>query len=238
MNEKESQPCEDFDMPTFGSALRRVYGRSKTVRDADGQPHASYRKPDVTRRQIDELIGSLRGIMADGDVVPKEVIFLKNWIENNPYAAAEWPASALHSRITCALKDGQLDDDELNEIYSLIAAIIGDKSGDLRSGINSTTLPLTNPAPLIRHSNSFFCFTGKLFWGKRSEAEDLVVKLGGGICGVSNKLNYLVLGEIGSRDWLHSTHGLKIKRALEMIQEGHPLSIVSEQHWASSIPSE
>lgn len=226
----------DFDIPTFGAALRRVYGKSKTPRDDNGQPNAAFRKPDVTRRQIDELIGTLRGIMADGELVSKEVMFLSEWIENNPYAAMEWPASALHDRIMCAMYDGKLDDEEIVEIHSLISAIIGNKSGDMESGVNSTTLPLTTPAPLISYAGKYFCFTGKLYWGRRSDAEDLVAKLGGDICSVSQKLDYLVIGELSSRDWLHSTHGLKIKRALDMIHEGRSLAIVSEQHWASSLP--
>lgn len=236
MSRDQGEASTKVDKPKFAAALRKVYKRAAETRDDHGQPKSIFRKGDVTRRQIDELIGSLRGIMADGELVPKEVQFLNDWIQNNPYAAMEWPASVLHDRIMCAMYDGKLDDDELVEIHTLIAAIIGNKSGELESGVNSTTLPLTTPAPLITHTGKYFCFTGKLFWGKRGDAESLMIKLGGDICGVSEKLNYLVVGELSSRDWLHSTHGLKIKRALDMVQQGRPLAIVSEQHWASSLP--
>lgn len=235
MEDRPKKVSDEVDPTALRIALQRVYERRETVRDDDGQPNSRFQKEAVTRRQIDELIGTLRGIMADGALVPKEVLFLRDWIESNPYAATEWPASALHSRIFRALEDGDLSIQEVEEIHELIGAIIGNKNGMMDKGASSTTLPLTDPPPAITYDSRFFCFTGKLYWGKRSDAEAIVMKQGGDICGVSHKLNYLVVGELSSRDWIHSTHGLKIKRAIEFAQSGLPLAIVSEQHWVSSL---
>lgn len=235
MSDSPKDTGRKVDAEAFSVVLKKVYKRRETVRDDDGQPNSCFQKEAVTRRQIDELIGTLRGIMADGALVPKEVLFLRDWIESNPYAATEWPASALHSRIFRALEDGNLDNQEVEEIHELIGAIIGNTSGAIEKGAHSTTLPLTNPPPEITYGGKFFCFTGKLYWGKRSDAEALVMKLGGELCGVSQKLNYLVVGELSSRDWIHSTHGLKIKRAVEFAEIGLPLAIISEQYWVNSI---
>lgn len=48
-------------------------------------------------------------------------------------------------------------------------------------------------------------------------------------------LDYLVIGNCGSRAWLHSTHGLKIQRALELRGVKRKLSIISENHWAKAL---
>lgn len=58
---------------------------------------------------------------------------------------------------------------------------------------------------------------------------------GGAIASVSKKLDYLVIGEIGSRDWIHSTHGRKIEKAVELRNGGARLAIVSERHWQAGL---
>ncbi len=44
-----------------------------------------------------------------------------------------------------------------------------------------------------------------------------------------------VIGAIGSRDWIHSTHGRKIERAVELREQGTGIYILSEEYWADSI---
>jgi hypothetical protein len=54
---------------------------------------------------------------------------------------------------------------------------------------------------------------------------------GGQIGAISRGLDYLVIGEIGSRDWIHSTHGRKIEKAIDYSGRGCHIAIVAEQHW-------
>ena len=53
--------------------------------------------------------------------------------------------------------------------------------------------------------------------------------------GVNKKLNFLVVGSIGNDQWLHSSYGTKIKKALELREAGAPIAIVSEDHWQSAL---
>ena len=46
---------------------------------------------------------------------------------------------------------------------------------------------------------------------------------------------YLLVGTVGSEEWLHSTHGTKIIRAVELKREGRPLAIVSERPWTATL---
>jgi hypothetical protein len=48
---------------------------------------------------------------------------------------------------------------------------------------------------------------------------------------ITKDLNYLVIGEVGSRDWIHSTHGRKIEKAIDYNDRGCRIAIVTEQHW-------
>src|SRR5690606_39920010 len=52
---------------------------------------------------------------------------------------------------------------------------------------------------------------------------------------ISKKIHYLVVGSIGNDQWLHSTYGTKIKKAVELREAGAPLSIVSEEHWQKAV---
>ena len=52
---------------------------------------------------------------------------------------------------------------------------------------------------------------------------------------VTRRTRYLVVGTFGSRDWVHSSFGRKIEKAVELEQAGMPLSIVGEDHWAAAI---
>ncbi|MNF12093.1 hypothetical protein D3C80_2134780 [compost metagenome] len=52
---------------------------------------------------------------------------------------------------------------------------------------------------------------------------------------MSKKIHYLVVGAIGNEQWLHSTYGTKIKKAVELREAGAPLAIVSEEHWQQAV---
>ena len=73
-------------------------------------------------------------------------------------------------------------------------------------------------------------------YGPRKQCEALILERGGQIApGVSKKIHYLVVGEIGNEQWLHSTYGTKIKKAVELREGGCPLAIISEQHWQAAL---
>lgn len=54
---------------------------------------------------------------------------------------------------------------------------------------------------------------------------------------VSKKVNFLVIGEIGSQAWRHSSCGRKIEAAVELREAGVPLRIISEPHWRDALAS-
>ena len=63
-------------------------------------------------RQIDELIGIAKGVIADGHVCMPEAEFLVQWMETNRAASGLWPATVLYPRVTAALADSRIDGDE------------------------------------------------------------------------------------------------------------------------------
>ena len=206
--------------------------------DNNAQPmQRAFRSNAIIDRQIDELIGLIKGVLADGMVHQGEVEFLLQWMEANQEARDQWPAKAIYPRLLTVLEDGIVDLDEEFEVMELLLATVGGNTATFHGeASDSTALPYTNPVPVITFEQKTFCFTGKFASGSRQWCEQVTMQVGGRHTnGVTKSLNYLVIGEIGSRDWIHSTHGRKIEKAIGYIDGGVGIVIVSEQHWYESI---
>jgi len=210
------------------SALRDAIPRH----DPDGNaPIAAIRAEAVADRDVDELIGIVKGVMADGNVVADEARFLLAWMEQHSAARAAWPGRVMYPRLLAAMSDGHLTGDEESELLGLLANAVGGNAPARGEASMATALPLTDPEPLVTFEGRRFCFTGTFYSGTRDWCEREIESRGGASASVSRKLDYLVIGEIGSRDWIHSTHGRKIEKAVEFRDAGAPISIVCEKHW-------
>lgn len=210
-------------------------------RDEHGQPlNVRYRGQAVLGRQMDELIGVVKGVLADGVVCQQEVEFLLRWLETNRSVANEWPAKVLYPRIVAAMADGHLDADEEADIMTLLLQAVGGNQvpnqDDSVAASHSTALPLNDPTPAVQAPGHSFCFTGRFASGSRTWCESMVKERGGiAVPTITKKLNFLVIGEIGSRDWLHSTFGTKIQKAVGYRDAGMPIQIINEKHWFEQI---
>lgn len=189
----------------------------------------------IQDRLIDELIGISRGVIADGSVDEREAIFIGQWIENHREVADKWPVNVLYARLTEMLKDGRLSDVERLELLETLKDITGESSA-YQEPNRSTTLPLTRPFPDVNIVDSTFCLTGRFVFGSTIECEETVSELGGTVVQFPTaETNYLVIGELSSPDWVHTTFGRSIEKAVEMQGNGHPIKIISEEHWVNQM---
>ncbi|GAB2791492.1 BRCT domain-containing protein [Dyella kyungheensis] len=188
-------------------------------------------------RSVDELIGICRGILADGAVNRSEAAFLLDWLERHREFAETFPFSTLYPRVRDAMHDGVLDPDEQRDLLDALSATVGGEVVSPSSGNSlSTELPFDNPFPTILHSASVFVVTGVFSYGKRRAVCEAIESRGGAVrAAVSPKTDYVVVGEVGSRDWLHSSYGRKIQEAAELRQAGSKISIIPERHWLESL---
>lgn len=188
-------------------------------------------------RSTNELIGICRGILADGEVNITEAKFLLDWLERHAEFAGQFPYNALYPRVAEALADGVLDLDEERDLLEALTATVGGEVAH-PAGANSlsTELPYDVPLPTILHSASVFVVTGTFSYGKRRTVTEAIESRMGVIrSSVSQATDYVIVGEVGSRDWLHSSYGRKIQDAMDLRNQGAPISIVPERHWVSSL---
>lgn len=189
-------------------------------------------------RDINELIGLCKGVLADGVVNFAEAVFMLEWLEAHTDCLNIWPASELYATLDSFLEDGVLDSSEESQLLGTLVGITGVPVRLEREGgeavSTSSTLPLYEPEGAIDFMGRNFVLTGKFEFGPRGDCERLVIDLGGVAQKAPTKAtNYLVVGNIGSRDWAHSSFGRKIQKAAEMRRNGIDLYIISESKLVS-----
>ncbi|MDN7143158.1 BRCT domain-containing protein [Pseudomonas sp. JQ170] len=195
-----------------------------------------YHQARIDRRSADALLGIAAGLTADSSINQQEAEFLKSWIEQHLAHLDDPVINLLYRRLTNMLSDGILDADESAELLEVLHQFTGAPQNSVRSFTAPTTLPLNIPAPVLEWSDRVYLFTGAMAYGPRKECEALVLERGGLIGGsVSKKVHFLVVGSVGNEQWLHSSYGTKIKKALEIREAGGGIAIVSEEHWQRAV---
>lgn len=188
-------------------------------------------------KSMDELLGVIRGVLLDGEVSEKEVRALSQWCDKYPEVAAEWPSREIAARLDAILADGLVTNEEREDLAALLAKASGEEA-EIPGQRKSTTLPLCDPAPEVLFANRTFVLTGQFVTGTRANCEAEVIRRGGRCAsGMSKRVDFLVIGELCSRDWAHTTYGRKIEAGVDLRSNGAPLRIVGEEHWAAALRS-
>ncbi len=209
------------------------------ILDSNGQPiNKNLNERRRVDRSLHEMLGLIRGVLIDGVVSESEANALRDWITANPDVVKVWPGSILAERLDRIFNDGIVEDSERIDLKELMEAIVG-LDREAPETINAaTSLPLDTPAPDVIFCEKIFVFTGKFVFGTRKYCQQTVLSLGG-LCAdnISQKIDYLVIGMIGSRDWIQTSWGRKIENAVELRERGFPIRIISEEHWTSAVHS-
>lgn len=201
------------------------------------------RAPGITlRRRQDraenELVGLCRGLLADGHVSRVEAEFLKDWIERTAEFVGAYPFDRIYSVLSRILADGFIDDDESRDLHDTLSRFVGGEVVDRGAETVSlaTSLPLDVPAPILTFEGATFVVSGTFSFGTRTAVHAAIADRGGRtIASVSPRVDFLVIGELGSRDWISSNAGRKIQQAVELRNQLHSIAIVCEEHWRAHL---
>ena len=206
----------------------------------DGQPvNKSFNARKVQARQQAELIGILRGVACDRVLSASEAKFVYEWM--NLHKQTDDGVTYVHLLDTLqALEtstNGKFNEPrELQAVLKIINKLVN--GGSCEPTAFDVTMDVADsilPSEIIFNDQTF-CFTGKLKSGARAKAHYETEKKGGIIVDqVSSRLNYLVCGDLGSRDWSQSTFGEKIRAALNFKNKGANLLIIDERIWSDAL---
>lgn len=186
-------------------------------------------------RSCESLLGIASGLIADGELNDKEIIFLSTWLAEHPELHKTWPGEVVYGRIKAVLADGIITPEERIHLESTLVELIGGRfaeDGTVPDG--STALPIDRNEVVLLKGKSF-CFTGQFLFGTRKKCELTVMEKGGRVQSVTRKLDFLVVGELASKEWKYSAHGTKIESAIEMRKAGSAIKIVNEAQWLSAV---
>ena len=191
-----------------------------------------YNKAAVTRRGVDEFLGLCKGIIADGSVCEPEAKFLLNWLEGNALVQTEFPVSHIYPRLAEMLSGGTLSEADAQALLVLLQSATGEQGQ--QAAVNmSTGSAFDDPQPRLNIAGEVYCLTGDFAFGSRKAVKSYIETLGGTVSDKTVLASgcILVVGCKGSDAWLHSTHGSKIKDAVDKRAKGCPVCIVSEEHF-------
>lgn len=189
-------------------------------------------------KAADQLIGIARGIMCDDDVSDAEAAAFRQFVERFYALENTFPFDLLKARLDRIFGDGRVDDDERAELRSIMRSL-GGLTDDPDFGVEniSCSFPLDEPPPTVTFPGCEFVVTGRFAFGTRARVHAAIKNAGGTTHDtVRQATQFLVIGHFASRDWLHTSYGLKIQRAVELRQAELPIAIICEQHWKQSLP--
>lgn len=195
---------------------------------------------DEVTSGLQVLHGVLGGIVADGQVTESELRGLGEWLDNHEHLRTCWPYDEVASLITSVLSDGRINEDEhklLKEFFSEFISVLDNTT--ITSPLMSKEQSIVGVCavcPEITIEGATFCFTGKSSRYDRATFMRLITSLGGkASSGISNKLNYLVIGSEGNPSWAYACYGRKVEAAVVLRKQGARLLIVHENDFHDAV---
>ena len=186
--------------------------------------------------KVNELLGLISGMAADNKLNTKEINSLSMWLNENREFAYQWPISHIAETLNTILADGIITRDENEYLLKTIKQISGVNFKEEGVAYGMATDFFGNYVGRLIFENKTFCFTGTFISGTRNIVQNMSVKQGGIIQdNVNRKLDYLVIGTLGSRDWRFTSHGRKIEGAIGFQKMGSNFTIINEMTWLQHI---
>jgi len=189
----------------------------------------------LKHRKVDELLGICAGIAADGVVNMEEAAFIRSWLEANREAATCFPGDVLVSRLRDMLVDGTLDAEESADLLQMLRQYSG-QAGTVEVPAPALPLFCDDPAPPVVFQDKSFVMTGIFAYGPREACEQATQARGGiALRHITDATTYVVIGSAANPQWKHASFGTKIEQAKSLKEAGHPVAIISEDHWAEAV---
>lgn len=185
---------------------------------------------NIIKKAISEMQGIAAAVIYDKKVDDSEIKLISGWLAEHKDFYNQWPICDLAKLMYEILEDGIITQDERKQLYDfLVTFAAGPKMPKHITGI-------FDEKPNIVFKGKTFLFTGKLAFGKRRTAEKAVIEQGGEILkGVSRKLDYLIVGELGSEAWSNGRFGTKIEQVIRYQKDGCPVKIILESDFVTHI---
>lgn len=92
--------------------------------DAHGQPVAAFGYWRNRDKLLNNLVGILDGILADGRIDEQEVVYLDTWLKDASTLAGNWAFDSLCEQVESVLEDGIITADELAHLREALPSLL------------------------------------------------------------------------------------------------------------------
>lgn len=168
-------------------------------------------------KYLQELQGIIFGIMCDRVLTDEEILSLKYWMDTHKTLKGNYPFDRIYRALEIVLEDSIITEEERDELTHIFQSIIN---------------PVEDEPPCVLDADihgKTICLTGDFDTMDRKAFEHFLVEQGAIIKnGISKKLNYLIVGNLGSEKWVQGNYGTKIKKAMEYNEKGAEIVIIKE----------
>jgi len=217
---KEHQLSSVQDIKICKRAITTALEDGKLSQDEyDGLMHLTATEPMCesqfckTTQATQKLLGILDGIACDGVIQLPEAQNLMEWLRRYSYLKGFYPYDKIIGMLSKMLEDDFIDPVEEQELLDGIRVI----------------LHPVEDASNVKFDHRVFCLTGDFLHGAKDEIAVIIESRGGSIAsGVSKKVDYVVVGGQGSDKWAFGNYGGKVKKALDLIEQGISIQIIRE----------
>lgn len=166
-----------------------------------------------TTQATQKLLGILDGVACDGVIQLSEAQKLMEWLKRYSYLKGFYPYDKIIGMLSKMLDDDLIDPVEEQELLN---------------GIHMILHPVED-ASNVKFDHRVFCLTGDFLHGTKDEIAAIIENRGGSVAsGVSKKIDYVVVGGQGSDKWAFGNYGGKVKKALDLIEQGNSIQIIRE----------
>lgn len=191
---------------------------------------------DIMTCAIQALHGVIHGVLANNELTDIEIIALQNWMEDHSILKGTYPFDEIYSLVTSIIEDGEITEDERNTLIAFFSEFIDTKDScnlhapeleKLRQQYSIHGICAKMPDIII--PEHIFCFTGASLAATRNEIANIVTEYGGIYNDrVTQKTQYLIVGNNGNPCWAYSCYGRKIEAAVDLRKKGKQITIINE----------
>jgi len=94
-----------------------------------GQPDPRFNAVHRIKRDLAEMLGLAKGLLADGQVTEEDAMLLMNWADDHPELVQAWPGNVLYQRLRKVFADGHAFEEEREDLKELLELLVVGQAG-------------------------------------------------------------------------------------------------------------
>lgn len=179
-------------------------------------------------KALKRLTQLMTDMISDKVLTDKEIYYLNQWLNDNCHLLENFPFNSINNTVKTILEDGFISETE--------RACLLEKLNKFSDPIKNISITKLNS---ITFESKLVCLTGEFKECSKEEFKDKLQSLGAVMrSDVSGKTDYLIVGSKGSDEWACGSYGAKIKKALELQEQGKKIIIIKESDIISQFKCE